>query len=139
MTEQEAYHRAAEAMQDHEEGVRILLVEDDPAIGRMVARGLATHGYEVVTAETGPDGLALATSEPVHLVLLDIELPGKDGHEVLAGIRLVRPDLPVAMLTARNDLSSKEAALAGGADAYLTKPFALAELLASIRGLTQRG
>jgi DNA-binding response OmpR family regulator len=72
-------------------------------------------------------------------VLLDILLPGKDGHEVLAGIRRVRPDLPVVMLTARDDLSSKGTALAGGADAYITKPFALADLLASIRGLTQRG
>jgi len=139
MTEQEAYHPAAAGMQHDEEGVRILLVEDDPAIARLVARGLAIHGYEVVTAETGPDGLALATSEPVHLVLLDIELPGKDGHAVLAGIRQVRPNLPVIMLTARHDLSSKEAALAGGADAYLTKPFVLADLLATVRGLTRRG
>jgi DNA-binding response OmpR family regulator len=118
--------------------MRILAVEDEPAILRMLERGLTAAGHEVLTAETGEDGAILATDEGVDLVLLDISLPALSGHEVLSRIRARRPELPVLMLTARDDLDNKVRALDAGADDYLTKPFAFEELLARIRALTRR-
>ncbi len=118
--------------------MRILIIEDDAGIVRMLERGLAAHGYRCTSADNGEEGLRMAGDEMVDLVLLDIWLPGLDGHEVLRGIRARRPDLPVLMLTARDDLSSKVSALDGGADDYLTKPFAFEELLARIRALVRR-
>src|SRR3712207_8339491 len=105
--------------------MRILVIEDEPAVARMVERGLTAHGHQVLIAETGEDGVLFVRTEPVDLVLLDVMLPGKDGHQVLAEIRRLRSDLPVIMLTARDDLPSKLTALDGGADDYITKPFAL--------------
>jgi DNA-binding response OmpR family regulator len=116
----------------------LLLIEDEPAVARMIERGLTAHGHQVLIAETGEDGLLFLGSEPVDLVLLDILLPGKDGHQVLAEIRRARSDLPVIMLTARDDLGSKVSALDGGADDYITKPFAFEELFARVRALTRR-
>jgi DNA-binding response OmpR family regulator len=118
--------------------VRILAVEDDPGILRMLERGLAAAGHQVLTAANGEDGALLATEEGVDIVLLDISLPELSGHEVLARIRARRPALPVLMLTARDDLDNKVRALDAGADDYLTKPFAFEELLARIRALTRR-
>jgi two-component system, OmpR family, response regulator len=118
--------------------MRILLVEDEPAVARMVERGLTGHGHQVLVAETGEDGLLYVQTEQVDLVVLDIALPGQDGHETLAAIRRLRSNLPVIMLTARDDLASKLSALDGGADDYITKPFAFEELLARIRALTRR-
>ncbi len=118
--------------------MRVLIVEDEPGIVRMLERGLAAHGYQCVTADNGEDGVRLANDETVNLVLLDIMLPGLDGQEVLKRIRARRPGLPVLMLTARDDLENKVIALDGGADDYLTKPFAFEELLARIRALTRR-
>jgi DNA-binding response OmpR family regulator len=118
--------------------MRILLVEDEPAVARMIARGLTGHGHQVVVAATGEEGVRAVETEPLDLVLLDIILPGQDGHEVLAGIRRLRRDLPVIMLTARDDLGSKLSALDGGAEDYITKPFEFEELLARIRVLARR-
>ena len=118
--------------------MRVLIVEDEPGIVRMLERGLAAHGYQCVTADNGEDGVRLANEETVELVLLDIMLPGLDGQEVLRRIRARRPGLPVLMLTARDDLENKVSALDGGADDYLTKPFAFEELLARMRVLTRR-
>ncbi len=118
--------------------MRILAIEDDPAILRMLERGLAAAGHQVLTAESGEDGALLAVDEAVDVVLLDITLPELGGHEVLGRIRARRPELPVLMLTARDDLESKVRALDGGADDYLTKPFAFEELLARIRAMTRR-
>lgn len=118
--------------------MRILAVEDEPAILRMLERGLTAAGHQVLTAARGEDGAILATDEGVDLVLLDISLPGLSGHDVLSRIRARRPDLPVLMLTARDDLDNKVRALDAGADDYLTKPFAFEELLARIRALTRR-
>jgi DNA-binding response OmpR family regulator len=116
----------------------ILIVEDDPAIVRFLQRGLAAHGHGTMTAEDGETGARLAVEEGVELVLLDIMLPGLDGQQALKRIRLRRPELPVLMLTARDEVQQKVAALDGGADDYLTKPFDLDELLARIRALTRR-
>ncbi|TCJ18378.1 response regulator transcription factor [Rubrobacter taiwanensis] len=118
--------------------MRILVVEDEAPIVRMLERGLAAHGYQVLSADNGRDGAALAADEAVEFVLLDISLPEMDGHEVLRRIRQTRPELPVLMLTARDDLQNKVSALNSGADDYLTKPFAFEELLARIHALTRR-
>lgn len=118
--------------------MRILAIEDEPAIVRLLERGLSAHGHQVLTAESGEDGAMLALDEGVELVLLDISLPELDGHAVLSRIRARRPELPVLMLTASDDLDSKLRALDAGADDYLTKPFAFEELLARIRALSRR-
>ena len=118
--------------------MRILAIEDEPAILRMLERGLSAAGHQVMTATSGEDGAALAGDEAVDVVLLDIGLPELNGHEVLSRIRAGRPGLPVLMLTARDDLANKLRALDAGADDYLTKPFAFEELLARIRALTRR-
>jgi DNA-binding response OmpR family regulator len=119
--------------------MRILAIEDEPAILRMLERGLGAAGHQVMTASSGEDGALLAQDESIDLVLLDISLPELDGHQVLSRIRSRRPDLPVLMLTARDDIGNKVRALDAGADDYLTKPFAFEELLARIRALTRRG
>jgi DNA-binding response OmpR family regulator len=118
--------------------MKILLVEDDAALVRALRRGLSAHGHELISAENGEDGVAMAGEAAVDFVLLDISLPGLDGQEVLRRIRALRPELPVLMLTARDDLLNKVTALNAGADDYLTKPFEFEELLARIRALTRR-
>ncbi len=118
--------------------MKILLIEDEPGIVRMIARGLEPHGHEIVAAESGEDDAIPLWVDQVDLVILDINLPGIDGFEVLGYIRRTRPALPVIMLTAQGDLRSKVTALDGGADDYMTKPFAMEELLARIRATTRR-
>ncbi len=118
--------------------MRILVIDDEPAIVRMLERSLGAHGYSVISADNGEDGIDLAVNAQVDLVLLDISLPGLDGHHTLARIRARRPDLPVLMLTARDDVPNKVAALDAGADDYITKPFVLDELIARIRALMRR-
>jgi len=118
--------------------MRILAIEDEPGIVRVLERGLGAHGHQVVSADNGEDGAILATDPSVELVLLDIALPGLDGHAVLERIRALRPTLPILMLTARDDLQNKVRALNAGADDYLTKPFAFEELLARVRALSRR-
>lgn len=118
--------------------MRILIVEDEAGIVRFLERGLAAHGYQPLSASNGEDGVRMAEDEAVDLVLLDIMLPGLDGQEVLKRIRVRRPELPILMLTARDNLQNKVSALDAGADDYLTKPFAFEELLARIRALTRR-
>jgi DNA-binding response OmpR family regulator len=118
--------------------MQILVIEDEPKIIRFLERALGAYGYSLLSADNGEDGARLATTESVELVLLDIMMPGIDGHQTLARIRAHRPDLPVLMLTARDDIENKVRALDAGADDYLTKPFALEELLARIRALSRR-
>jgi DNA-binding response OmpR family regulator len=118
--------------------MRVLIVEDDPAIVRFLERGLAADGHRAITADNGQDGVQMAADESVDFVLLDIMLPGMDGQEVLRRIRARRPGVPVLMLTARDEVGDKISALDGGADDYLTKPFDLEELLARMRALVRR-
>jgi DNA-binding response OmpR family regulator len=118
--------------------MHILAIEDEPAILRMLERGLSAAGHQLLTASTGDDGAVMAEDESVDIVLLDISLPDVSGHDVLSRIRMRRPSLPVLMLTARDDLDNKVRALDAGADDYLTKPFAFEELVARIRALTRR-
>lgn len=116
----------------------ILGIEDDPAILRLLERGLDAFGYEFRSAADGETGVESAMAPDVELVLLDISLPEMDGYEVLRRIRQSRPELPVLMLTARDELANKVEALDAGADDYLTKPFALEELMARVRALSRR-
>ncbi len=118
--------------------MRVLIVEDEPGIVRFLERGLVAHGHQPISADNGEDGARLAAEESVDLVLLDIMLPGLSGHEVLKRIRARRPDLPVLMLTARDDMQNKVGALDGGADDYRTKTFACEELLARMRAIGRR-
>jgi DNA-binding response OmpR family regulator len=118
--------------------VQILIVEDDERIRAFLERGLASQGHQVTTAEAGDDGLQLALDPGTELVILDLSLPALDGQDVLVSLRRSRPSLPVLVLTARDALEDKVRALDSGADDYLTKPFALDELLARVRALTRR-
>lgn len=116
----------------------ILIVEDEARIASFVADALRLEGHTAEVARTGPEGVALGVEDRVDLVILDVMLPGLDGYEVLQLLRTRRPDLPILMLTARDDVRSKVAGLESGADDYLTKPFALEELLARVKVLLRR-
>lgn len=118
--------------------MRILIVEDEANLASVIQRGLEGQGYQAPIAGSGEDALLFVRTEPVDLVLLDIGLPDRDGQEVLGELRRLRRDLPVIMVTARDDMPSKIGALDRGADDYITKPFNFDELLARIRALTRR-
>src|SRR5918997_3594987 len=118
--------------------MRILIVEDETNLASVIQRGLESQGYQAFIAESGEDAVLFVRTEPVDLVLLDIGLPDRDGQEVLAELRRMRRNLPVIMVTARDDMPSKIGALDRGADDYITKPFNFDELLARIRALTRR-
>ncbi len=111
---------------------RILIVEDEEKIARFVELELRHEGYEVVKCGNGRDGLAEAQKGTYDLMLLDVMLPELNGFEVLRRLRR-ESSLPVIMLTARDEVMDKVAGLDGGADDYITKPFAIEELLARIR------
>ncbi len=113
--------------------VRILVVEDEVGIADFVGKALRAQGYQVDVATDGIDGEHRATSVDVDLVILDRLLPGRDGVEVLRGIRAAKPALPVIMLTALGETDDKVKALDAGATDYVTKPFAVDELLARVR------
>ncbi|MDR3072828.1 MAG: response regulator, partial [Clostridiales Family XIII bacterium] len=111
---------------------RILIVEDDEKLARMVELELAHEGYEVSKRTDGFSGLEATESEDFDLVLLDIMLPGLSGIEVLRRLRKNK-SIPVILLTARDEVVDKVMGLDSGADDYITKPFAIEELLARIR------
>lgn len=113
--------------------VRILVVEDEAAIADFVGKALRAQGYLVDCCADGPGGEHRATTTDVDLVILDRLLPGRDGVDVLRGIRAVKPSLPVIMLTALGEVADKVGALDAGATDYVTKPFAVDELLARVR------
>ncbi|MGL5068982.1 MAG: response regulator transcription factor [Sarcina sp.] len=112
--------------------VKILVVEDEEKLARFIELELTYEGYEVIKADNGRDGLDIAEKGEVDLVLLDVMLPQINGLEVLRRLRKVS-EIPVIMLTARDAVMDKVAGLDGGADDYMTKPFAIEELLARIR------
>lgn len=112
---------------------RVLLIEDDPRIRRIVERGLGSRGFSVSSAGDGAAGIDALRSEKVDLVLLDLLLPDLDGLMLLRAIRAARPQLPVIALTALDDMRSKVDGLDYGADDYVTKPFSIAELAARVR------
>ncbi len=111
---------------------KILIIEDEEKIARFIELELEYEGYKVKKALDGREGLALVKAQPFDLILLDIMLPGLNGIEVLRRIRQFS-DIPVILLTARDTVVDKVTGLDGGADDYITKPFAIEELLARIR------
>jgi DNA-binding response OmpR family regulator len=119
--------------------VRILVVEDETKVAQALHAGLTTEGYDVVTARTGEEGFFLASAEAFDLMLLDVMLPGRSGFEILGALRNRGVTTPVLMLTARDAVEDRVHGLDVGADDYLAKPFAFAELVARIRALLRRG
>ncbi len=117
---------------------KILVVEDEPNVAAFIKKGLEEEGYEVEHVADGLEGKALATQNPYDLLILDIMLPGMGGVEICAHVRAHNPTIPILMLTALGTTTDKVKGLDSGADDYLTKPFAFAELLARIRSLTRR-
>jgi DNA-binding response OmpR family regulator len=120
------------------ENMRILLVEDEPAIATAVLSALKREGHAVDHVADGSDALAWAQTYPYSLIILDVILPGLDGLSVCAALRATNNQAPVLILTALDDVGHRVAGLDGGADDYLTKPFAMAELLARSRALLRR-
>jgi two-component system response regulator MprA len=117
----------------------VLVVDDEPAVRESLRRALVLEGYEVDFAEDGETALTkLEGNAQPDAVILDILMPGIDGLEVCRRIRAVGNQIPVLMLTARAEVDSRVAGLDAGADDYLAKPFALAELLARLRALLRR-
>jgi DNA-binding response OmpR family regulator len=119
--------------------VRILLVEDEPAAAQMLAKGLREQTYAVDLAADGEAALYQASINDYDLILLDVNLPGKDGLEVCRELRANGLTVPVLMLTARDAVQDRVAGLDTGADDYLTKPYAFHELLARVRAILRRG
>jgi two-component system KDP operon response regulator KdpE len=116
---------------------RILVVDDEPQIRRVLRSTLATHGYEIAEAKTGEEALEWLRKEAPDLVLLDMNMPGMGGVEACREIRRAS-DAPIIMLTVRNAERDKVAALDAGADDYVVKPFGIEELLARIRAALRR-
>lgn len=112
---------------------RVLVVDDEPAIRRLLRTSLATQDWRVIEAGNGISALAAVKAEEIDVVLLDLGLPDMDGIEVIRQIRLVLPTLPIVVLSVRDDERGKVAALDLGADDYVTKPFGMAELVARLR------
>jgi two-component system copper resistance phosphate regulon response regulator CusR len=119
--------------------MRVLVVEDQLKLARALEEGLQAEQYEVVVESSGEAAFFRLSTEPFDLTLLDLSLPGRDGLEVLSAIRARQLDMPVLILTARDSLQDRVTGLDRGADDYLVKPFAFAELLARMRALLRRG
>lgn len=118
--------------------MRVLVVEDDPAIGAFVVRGLREAGYTVDHASSGDDGFDLARRERYDAIVLDLMLPGRDGLAVIEGLRHAGNRTPVLILTAKRSIDDRVKGLQTGGDDYLTKPFAMPELLARVQALIRR-
>ncbi|HYF71395.1 MAG TPA: response regulator transcription factor [Nocardioides sp.] len=120
-----------------EHAVRVLVVEDEPAIATAIAHRMAAEGWKVEVAHDGPTGVRAAAENDPDLVVLDVMLPGMDGLEVCRRIQAERP-VPVLMLTARDDETDMLVGLGVGADDYMTKPFSMRELMARTKALLRR-
>jgi two-component system OmpR family response regulator len=118
--------------------VKILIVEDDPQMGRLIERGLTAEGYETVVVENGVDALIAVAHEDFALAAIDVMLPRMSGFEICRRIRETGSSLPILLLTARDAVEDRVYGLDSGADDYLTKPFAFIELSARIRALLRR-
>jgi DNA-binding response OmpR family regulator len=119
--------------------MRVLVVEDEQKVANALREGLEGERYDVVVERTGEDAFFRMTTEAFDLILLDLGLPGRDGLHILTTLRSKGIKTPVLVLTARDTLQDRVAGLDSGADDYLVKPFAFAELLARIRALMRRG
>jgi two-component system OmpR family response regulator len=117
---------------------KILIVEDDPTMGALLERGLGDEGYEVVRVENGIDALIAVSNDSFSAAAIDVMLPEMSGYEICRHLRNQGNLLPVLLLTARDSIDDRVHGLDSGADDYLTKPFAFAELSARIRALVRR-
>lgn len=118
-------------------GKRVLVVDDDAQMLKAVTNALRARGYDVLTAGTGETALSVASEEELDLVLLDLGLPGIEGHEVIQRLRSWS-ELPVIVISVRESQDEKVAALDAGADDFVTKPFGMKELLARMRAVRRR-
>jgi len=118
---------------------RILVIEDQEKLRRNLQQVLEQEGYEVATAATGEEGYSLASTKAFDAIVLDLTLPGRDGLQILKDLREAGFGQPILILTARDSLDDRVAGLDAGADDYLVKPFAHAELSARLRALLRRG
>jgi two-component system, OmpR family, KDP operon response regulator KdpE len=116
---------------------RIVIIDDEPSLIKFVGMNLRARGYEVAEAANGPDGVALVKDCAADLMIVDIGLPGMDGFEVCGSVRDFS-DVPIIVLTASGNVADKIRALDLGADDYLTKPFAVGELIARVRAVMRR-
>jgi two-component system OmpR family response regulator len=119
-------------------GVRVVLVEDNHQLAGTIADGLGEDGYKVEVVDTAAKGIARGLRRDLDVMILDLGLPDRDGIEVLKELRGARIHVPILVLTARDAVDSRVAALDAGADDYLVKPFAFAELVSRIGALTRR-
>lgn len=119
--------------------MRLLLVEDDASLAAFITKGLQEERYAVDLAGNGEEGLHLAETTAYDLLILDVMLPKQNGLAVCRQVRAARQTVPILLLTVRDSIEDKVAGLDSGADDYLSKPFAFAELLARIRALLRRG
>ncbi|MCS6291966.1 MAG: response regulator transcription factor [Nitrospira sp.] len=118
--------------------MRILIVEDDPDLAGFIQKGLREERYAVDWAHEGEEGLLMASTTPYDLIILDVMLPALDGFTVCRRLRAAGNKTPILLLTARGTVEDRVTGLNIGADDYLTKPFAFAELLARIQALIRR-
>ncbi|MCL4287647.1 MAG: response regulator transcription factor [Thermoleophilia bacterium] len=119
--------------------MRVLIVEDEAKLARLIRAGLEERGFAVDAADSGEDALWMAGSTPYEAIVLDVMLPGIDGFETCRRLREDEVWTPIVMLTARDAIADRVSGLDGGADDYLTKPFAFPELEARLRALARRG
>ncbi|TKA91143.1 response regulator [Guyparkeria sp. SB14A] len=119
--------------------MKVLIVEDESKTGQYLQQGLTEAGYTVDLSPDGVEGLHLALTEPYDLMLLDVMLPGMHGWQVLETLRRSGRDMPILLLTAKDQVEDRVRGLDLGADDYLIKPFAFSELLARVRTLLRRG
>jgi two-component system copper resistance phosphate regulon response regulator CusR len=119
--------------------MRILVVEDDPKVASFIQSGLQQEGHAVDVLHDGTDAGQQACAVDYDAVVLDLMLPGRSGFQVLRDIRVRKAELPVMILTAKDSIDERVTGLDGGADDYMGKPFALAELSARLRALLRRG
>jgi len=119
--------------------MRVLIVEDEVKMARLVRRGLIEEGHSADVASTGEDAVWMAEAHPYDAIVLDVMLPGLSGFETCKRLRTNGVWAPVLMLTARDAVDDRVAGLDAGADDYLTKPFSFAELVARLRALARRG
>ena len=118
--------------------MRVLVIEDEVRMARLLKRALEEEGHTVDVAADGPDGLWMATENPYAAIVLDVMLPGFDGFELCRRLRAAGTWVPVLMLTARDEIGDRVRGLDAGADDYLVKPFSLLELAARLRALARR-
>jgi two-component system, OmpR family, response regulator len=118
--------------------MRILVIEDEHKIANSIKKGLEQESYAVDVAYDGNDGYDLATTESYDVIILDLMLPGMDGVSICKSLREQKIHIPILILTARGELADKVDGLNSGADDYLVKPFAFAELLARVKALARR-